>query len=66
MQRSALDRFVSLLEAAVKRLRVGDPLDDATEMGPLISADQRATVSSYVDDSSPVAVRGDAPSGFRV
>jgi betaine-aldehyde dehydrogenase len=42
---------------------VGDPLDDATEMGPLISADQRTTVSSYVDADAPVAIRGSAPDG---
>ena len=30
-------------------MRVGDPLDEATQMGPLISADQRETVASFVD-----------------
>jgi acyl-CoA reductase-like NAD-dependent aldehyde dehydrogenase len=32
-------------------------------MGPLISASQRETVSAFVDDDSPVAIRGDMPSG---
>ena len=63
VERSALDRFMSLLEPAVGNLRVGDPLDDETEMGPLISADQRETVASYVDDEAPVAFRGDSPEG---
>ncbi len=63
VERSALDRFMSLLEGAVKSLRVGDPLDDATEMGPLISADQRDTVGSFLADGAPVAFRGDAPDG---
>ena len=63
VERSALDRFMQALEKAIKSLRVGDPLDDATEMGPLISADQRSKVSTYVEDGAKVAIRGNAPSG---
>jgi acyl-CoA reductase-like NAD-dependent aldehyde dehydrogenase len=63
VERPALDEFMRLLENAVGALRVGDPLDEETEMGPLISADQRETVASYVPDGAPVAIRGDAPSG---
>ena len=48
---------------AVQAIRVGDPLDEATEMGPLISAGQRETVASFVDDDAPVAIRGSAPDG---
>jgi acyl-CoA reductase-like NAD-dependent aldehyde dehydrogenase len=63
VERPALDRFMELFEKAVTALRVGDPLDEQTEMGPLISADQRATVASYVEDGAPVAFRGSAPEG---
>jgi betaine-aldehyde dehydrogenase len=63
VERSALDRFMEVLEEAVEGITVGDPLDEATEMGPLISADQRETVSSFVPDDAPVAIRGDAPDG---
>ena len=63
VERSALDRFMEALEKAIMALRVGDPLDEKTEMGPLISADQRAKVSSYVTDGAHVAIRGSAPSG---
>ncbi len=63
VERSALDRFMDVLEEAVEAIRVGDPLDESTEMGPLISEDQRETVSSYVPDDAPVAIRGDAPDG---
>jgi len=64
VERSALERFMSLLEDAVTALRVGDPLDDATEMGPLVSAEQRELVSSFVNgDAPPVAIRGSAPEG---
>jgi betaine-aldehyde dehydrogenase len=63
VERPALDRFMSLLEDAVKAIRVGDPLKDQTQMGPLISADQREKVGSYVDDDAPIAIRGSAPEG---
>ena len=63
VEHSALDRFMEQLEGAVGALRVGDPLDPETEMGPLISADQREKVSSYLDGDPPVAIRGSAPEG---
>jgi acyl-CoA reductase-like NAD-dependent aldehyde dehydrogenase len=63
VERRVLDRFLELFERSVKALRVGDPLDEETQMGPLISADQRERVASYVDDESRVAIRGDAPTG---
>jgi acyl-CoA reductase-like NAD-dependent aldehyde dehydrogenase len=63
VEASAVDRFMDALEEEVEAIRVGDPLDDSTEMGPLISADQRDTVSSYVEGDAPVAIRGSAPEG---
>jgi len=63
VQRSALDQFMQALEKGIKALKVGDPLDDKTEMGPLISADQRAKVASYLEDGGKVAIRGSAPQG---
>jgi acyl-CoA reductase-like NAD-dependent aldehyde dehydrogenase len=63
VQAGALDEFMAELEGAVTAIRVGDPLDESTEMGPLISASHLAGVSSFVDDDSPVAFTGSAPSG---
>ncbi|MEP6796869.1 MAG: aldehyde dehydrogenase family protein [Lapillicoccus sp.] len=66
VQRSVFDRFMELFEPAVRGVVVADPALDTTEMGPLISAGQRATVRSYVEDSEErvdVAFRGDAPDG---
>ncbi|HET7421216.1 MAG TPA: aldehyde dehydrogenase family protein [Candidatus Dormibacteraeota bacterium] len=63
VERPAVDRFMAALEKAIHALRVGDPLDEKTEMGPLISADQRTKVASYVTDGAPVAIRGSAPTG---
>jgi acyl-CoA reductase-like NAD-dependent aldehyde dehydrogenase len=61
VEESVLDGFLELLGTAVKELKVGDPLDDATQMGPLITADQREKVASYLDDGLPIAVQGQAP-----
>jgi betaine-aldehyde dehydrogenase len=63
VQRSAVDAFLERLEPAVQGIRVGDPLDEATEMGPVISAAQRASVGSFLDDGPPVLIRGSAPEG---
>ncbi len=63
VQRSVYDRFMELLEPAVKGVVVGDPASRGTEMGPLVSAAHRARVASYVPDGAPVAFRGTAPSG---
>jgi betaine-aldehyde dehydrogenase len=63
VQRSAVDEFLGHLQGAVKAIKVGDPLDPATDMGPLISAGQRETVASFVDGDAEVAIRGDIPDG---
>jgi acyl-CoA reductase-like NAD-dependent aldehyde dehydrogenase len=62
VEASAYDRFMELFEPAVKGVRVLDPADESSEMGPLITAAQRDSVSSYVDEAN-VAFRGSAPKG---
>jgi acyl-CoA reductase-like NAD-dependent aldehyde dehydrogenase len=63
VERSAMDEFMGALESAVSDLVVGDPLEESSQMGPLISADQLEKVSSYVNGDAPVAFRGTAPDG---
>ena len=63
VQREVLDDFLAQLGEHVRAIRVGDPLDETTVMGPLISAAQRETVASYVPSDAPVAIRGEAPDG---
>jgi acyl-CoA reductase-like NAD-dependent aldehyde dehydrogenase len=63
IERRAHDRFLELLEPAVRGLRVEDPRLESSEMGPLISAEQRAAVASFVPDDAPVAFRGACPDG---
>ncbi|WP_407360183.1 aldehyde dehydrogenase family protein [Microbacterium sp. LBN7] len=62
VQRSVYDRFLELLEPAVAAWRVGDPGSSDTDMGPLISAGHRDTVSSFLDGAD-IAFRGTAPEG---
>jgi acyl-CoA reductase-like NAD-dependent aldehyde dehydrogenase len=61
VQRSAYDRFLELLVEATRHVKVGDPSSNETEMGPLISAEHRERVSSYVDGN--VVFRGNVPDG---
>jgi acyl-CoA reductase-like NAD-dependent aldehyde dehydrogenase len=61
VEASAYDRFAELLVQATRRLRVGDPEDDATEMGPLVSAAHRETVAGFVEGET--LFRGDTPGG---
>jgi acyl-CoA reductase-like NAD-dependent aldehyde dehydrogenase len=63
VEKSAFDEFLSLMQPVVEGFRVGDPFDDETEMGPLISADHRERVAAYVPEDAPVAIRGEAPEG---
>jgi betaine-aldehyde dehydrogenase len=63
VQRNVYDRFMEMLEPAVKGVVVGDPASKDTEMGPLVSASHRDSVAAYVPDDAPVAFRGSAPSG---
>src|SRR5918912_1490164 len=63
VEKGIFDEFLSLMEPAVTGMRVGDPFDEETEMGPLISADHREKVAAYVPEDAPVALRGEAPEG---
>ncbi|WP_184539289.1 aldehyde dehydrogenase family protein [Micromonospora polyrhachis] len=62
VQRPVLDRFLALLEPAVRGIRVADPTLESTEMGPLISAGQRTRVASYVTEAE-TAFTGSCPAG---
>ncbi|MFI9003301.1 aldehyde dehydrogenase family protein [Streptomyces sp. NPDC053541] len=62
VQRSVHERFLELLAPAIQEIVVGDPLDERTQMGPLISRAQLDRVRSYVPDTLP-GIRGKAPEG---
>ena len=63
VQRTTMDRFLSVLEETVTSMRVGDPLDPSTQMGPLISESHRSQVAGFVMDESQIAFRGSCPEG---
>ncbi|HNV42236.1 MAG TPA: aldehyde dehydrogenase family protein [Ornithinibacter sp.] len=70
VQRSVFDAFMERFEQAMSQVVVGDPGDEATHMGPLISAGQRETVRGFVEGAADagdapvdVAFRGAAPEG---
>lgn len=62
VERSAYDEFVERMAPAVTGLQVLDPSDEASEMGPLISATQRSSVLGYLDGVETL-VTGSAPDG---
>lgn len=62
VQRSAYDRFLDLLAPAIASVVVGDPADEKTQMGPLISRTQLDRVKGYVPEDA-AAIRGGAPAG---
>ena len=61
------DAFVERLVAGARRLRVGDPADERTQMGPLITAAHRASVERHVqaalDDGGRLLCGGRRPAG---
>jgi acyl-CoA reductase-like NAD-dependent aldehyde dehydrogenase len=62
VQKAVYDHFLDYLVDATRGVKVGDPEDDTTEMGPLISAEHREKVAAYVADTAS-AFRGEAPEG---
>ena len=63
---SIYDRVVADTAAAVKTIKLGTQHDEATEMGPIISAAQRDRVAGFVDRaraSAEIACGGAAPAG---
>jgi acyl-CoA reductase-like NAD-dependent aldehyde dehydrogenase len=61
VQKSVYDRFVGLLVDATARFKVGDPEEQGTDMGPLITADHKAKVAAFVE-GTPL-FQGKAPKG---
>jgi betaine-aldehyde dehydrogenase len=50
VERSAYDEFVERFVAATRAIVVGDPADERTQVGPLVSSQQRETVESFLEE----------------
>ncbi|GAA0978481.1 aldehyde dehydrogenase family protein [Acrocarpospora macrocephala] len=60
VERSVYDEFLGRLTEAVQELKVGDPRDPDTALGPLISAEHRERVASFVERPY---FQGECPAG---
>lgn len=71
VQKRIHDRFVERLVERTKKIRIGDPLDPETQMGPLVNKAQQEKVVSYIEagkqDGAVLATGGNVPSlqGFQ-
>jgi len=67
IQRPVYDEFLSRFAARTDAIRVGPPLEETTEMGPLVSDGQRQTSLDYIEigvkEGAKVVTGGDVPHG---
>jgi len=67
VQKAIYDRFSQAVVAAFEKVKVGNPLEESTEMGPLVTAAHRSRVMSYIDagkrEGATLATGGNAPAG---
>ncbi len=55
VHKNVRERFIERLVERTRKIRIGDPLDEATQMGPLINGAQRDKVLSYIEKAKPKA-----------
>jgi betaine-aldehyde dehydrogenase len=67
VQKTLYDRFSRAVVAAFEKVKLGNPLEESTEMGPLVTAAHRSRVMSYIEtgkrEGATLATGGTAPSG---
>ena len=67
IQRSIYDEYVERFSKATEAIQLGEPLEESTEMGPLISQGQRQTSLDYLaigqEEGARLVTGGDVPEG---
>lgn len=63
VERSVLDDFIDGFVAATRALRVGDPSQESTDLGPLVSADHKETVEGFLEPQLDYLYRGESLEG---
>jgi acyl-CoA reductase-like NAD-dependent aldehyde dehydrogenase len=51
VQRSVYDKFLAAFIPHVEKLKLGDPMDESTDVGPMISEDDAARAAAWVDEA---------------
>lgn len=68
LQEGIYDEFLRRLDRAARQIRIGDPMDTTTRMGPLVSARQHGSVTKFirgaVAEGAALRLGGDRPSGL--
>ena len=57
VERSAYGKFIDLLIDGVKKLKIGDPLDDSTDLGPLIRESDAVRASDWIQEAVHAGAR---------
>jgi betaine-aldehyde dehydrogenase len=67
VQKKIYDRFSRAVIDGFQKVKIGDPLDESTQMGPLVTAAHRKRVISYIDagksEGATLATGGGSPEG---
>jgi acyl-CoA reductase-like NAD-dependent aldehyde dehydrogenase len=69
VERSIFDAALEAMVEHAAAIRLGDPLDEATTMGPIVSPEQKALIDGYLEvgrGEATVAVEGRVPSDPRL
>jgi 5-carboxymethyl-2-hydroxymuconic-semialdehyde dehydrogenase len=68
IEESIYEKFLEMLHERVKKIRIGDPFDEKTELGPLVRPEHWKRVKDYIDigirEGAKLIYGGDRPSGF--